>query len=316
MSRRIAPGIMTGLLALALHGEPASAQAAPEGLVWMALNDINGDAFDPDDPTNRPALVTTPPEGMIRAVEVNGDDRPDWLVDYGRSGLSRFCGTGGCTQKLYVSGGDTGYRRAFDNQALAFDVIVRNGETRIEARVHSLHCRPERAECLFAWAWDEGEGRLVERPARDGETVLEDGGFDPVDIAAQNLPDILPEDLSPAWFGGRLTCADQSDAGFETRRPAFRSVPDLNGDGRRDWIEIPALCPMLEGAQTQFSVWTTTPAGGLETTYVSPMEHYPAVDIGSTPATLLSRPLCDDDATCEPVRLRWDAGEGRFNPET
>ena len=38
------------------HGA-ASAQTPPEGIVWLALRDLNAREFDPNDPTNRPPVV-------------------------------------------------------------------------------------------------------------------------------------------------------------------------------------------------------------------------------------------------------------------
>ena len=176
--------VVVFLLALAA---PACAQTPPEGLVWMALNEINADSFDRNDPTNRPPLVERVPDGMLRPVDVSRDDVTDWIVDFGAAGLSSFCGTGGCWRILYVSGGDAGFVRAFDAQALAFDVVQRGGETRVEAHVHHLHCRPGQEECWFAWTWDADLNRLVERPAADGLTLLEGGGFDPIDkLRAEN----------------------------------------------------------------------------------------------------------------------------------
>lgn len=288
----------------------ASAQTPPEGLVWMALNEINAGYFDRDDPTNRPPLVTRVPDGMLRPVAVSPDGRTDWIVDFSAAGLSRFCGTGGCARVLYVSGGDTGFVRAFDAQALAFEVVERSGETRVEARVHDLNCRPGPGECWYAWVWDPALGRLVERPARDGATRLEGGGFDPIDPTHADIPDSLPAELSQAWFGGRKTCRVHTDDGVEVLRPAFQSVADINGDGRRDWIETPAAC--LEEDAAGFKLWATSPDGGLVVVYESDADRYPSVDIATTPATVLVNPPCGEGEACPDTPLRRDGRTGRF----
>lgn len=303
------------LMLAALAAAAASgvyAQTPPEGLVWMALNEINADPFDRDDPTDRPPLVTRVPDGMLRAVDVSPDGRTDWIVDFGAAGLSAFCGTGGCTRVLYVSGGDTGFVRAFDAQALAFDVVERGGETRVEARVHHLNCRPGQDECRFAWTWSPELTRLVERPAADGLTRLEGGGFDPVDRRRADIPDSLPVELSRAWFGGRLACEDHSDNGFATLRPEFRSIPDIDGDGRRDWIEIPPVCAEQNAGVERFALWVTASDEALEQVYQSGPERYPSIDIATTPATVLENPACGYDEPCPDTRLRWNAGRSRF----
>lgn len=154
---RVLTGAIAGLV-LGLAATAVEAQTPPEGLVWMALRDINDASFDRDDPTNRPPLVTAPPEGMIRAVDVSQDGRPDWLVDYQPSGPNQYCGTGGCLQRLYISDED-GLVRAFDAQALGLTVRP-DGE--VEAWVHHSYCRGEDWECRFRFRWDAGERRLVQ----------------------------------------------------------------------------------------------------------------------------------------------------------
>jgi hypothetical protein len=149
-------GLMIGLAALAACGA-AKAQTPPEGIVWLALRDINAYAFDRDDPTNRPPLVTEVPEGMIRAVDVSHDGRPDWLLDYEPSGLNGYCGTGGCLKRLYVSV-DDGYARAFDNQALRLVVLP---DRQVEAWVHPIYCADDTRDCRYRFGWSP-EGRRLE----------------------------------------------------------------------------------------------------------------------------------------------------------
>ncbi len=290
----------------------ASAQTPPEGLVWMALNEINADHFDRDDPTNRPPLVTRVPDGMLRPVDVSPDGRTDWIVDFGAAGLSAFCGTGGCARILYVSGGDTGFVRAFDAQALALEVVERGGETRVEAQVHHLNCRPGQEECWFAWTWDSALNQLVERPAADGLTRLEGGGFPPIDRLRADIPDSLPAELSRAWFGGRLGCADHSDDRVSILRPEFRSIPDIDGDGRRDWVEIPPACVAQDAGVDRFALWVTAGDESLEPVYMSGPERYPSIDIATAPATVLENPACGYGEACPDTPLRWDAGQRRF----
>jgi hypothetical protein len=162
---------------------PAQAQAVaqaspPEGIVWMALRDINAAWYDPDDPTNRPPLVTTPPEGMIREVVVSNDGRPDWLVDYEAAGLAHFCGTGGCLKRLYVSLGD-GYVRAFDRQAFELVIGGRPDGVGIDARVHHLYCADDNRDCRYSYEWDGDARRLIER-SNTSVRPMEGEGFTPV----------------------------------------------------------------------------------------------------------------------------------------
>lgn len=55
--------------------------------------------------------------GFIQSADFNGDGRPDFLVDEGRIECSGspplFCGSGGCSWALYLSG-PGGYRKVLD----------------------------------------------------------------------------------------------------------------------------------------------------------------------------------------------------------
>lgn len=149
-------------LLLSLAG-PTAAQTPPEGIVWLALADINGARVHADDPTSHPPLAAAPPPGMITAIDLSPDGRPDWLVDYEAAGDARWCGTGGCRKRLYVSHGD-GHVRAFDAQALALAVVGAGEGRRLEARVHHLYCVEDRGACLYTYAWDAEAGGLTLRP--------------------------------------------------------------------------------------------------------------------------------------------------------
>ena len=138
---------------------------APEGLAWMAIRDINAVYDDDAEPMNRPPVVLTPPKGMIRAVDVSHDGRPDWLVDYGASDTNAYCGTGGCLLRLYVSAGDD-YIQAMDAQVLRLTFA----DDGVQAQAHPALCR-DRDPCLLAWRWDEAGGRLTPTPASDGRPV-------------------------------------------------------------------------------------------------------------------------------------------------
>ena len=159
-------GPALGALLLLGAAAPASAQTPPATLTWMVLNEINSAYFDRTEPFNRPPLVTRVPDGVIRAVDVTHDGKPDWLIDYTDSGLM-YCGTGGCLRTLYVSDGDD-YLMAFDEQSHTFDLSRRGGETVIEAQVHHVFCGSAGDDCAFAWTWDAGIWRhdIVDRTIR------------------------------------------------------------------------------------------------------------------------------------------------------
>ncbi|MFN3670239.1 MAG: hypothetical protein ACK4VY_13105 [Brevundimonas sp.] len=314
------PIAFLGLAVLATAAvAPARAQTPPEALTWMVLDEINSAYFDRTEPFNRPPLVTRVPEGVIRPVDISHDGKPDWLIDYTDSGLM-YCGTGGCLRTLYVSDGDD-HVMAFDEQTHTFELSSRGGETVIEVEVHHVFCGAAGDDCAFAWTWDPVLKQLVERPNAAGVTLLgNDGGFAPLGARDDGRPveDGLPAELSAVWHGARLTCASTDDDGFRVFRPAFKSVPDLNGDGRRDWLaRLPDPCPgdLHEEVQAQpFRVWLTGPDGSLAEAWTSAPDHWALIDIATTPARLVSNPSCGIGTACPDRRLRWDAAASTFVP--
>lgn len=303
---------------MALAGS-AVAQDPPEALVWMALNEINSDYFDRAEPMNRPPIVTEVPDGMLTAVDVSHDGIADWLVSYDEAG-SGWCGTGWCLKTLYVSTDADNYVMAFDEQALDFAVVERDGETRVLANVHHTFCVPDNWDCQYAYAWDETLMRLVERPNGAGITLLRGGGMDPLGNNREpNQPrDDMPEDIALAWWATRMTCQAYIDDGFETRRAEVWDVADLNGDGVRDWIfQRPSVCqdnPDMEVEQPGFQVWLSGEGGTFMEAYQSEPNHWVDVDIARTPAYLISNPACGYGEECPNQRMSWDAGQERFVP--
>lgn len=306
-----------GAVLLLAAAAPATAQTPPEALTWMVLNEINSAYFDRTEPFNRPPLVTRVPDGVIRPVDVTHDGKPDWLVDYTDSGLM-YCGTGGCLRTLYVSDGDD-YLMAFDEQTHTFDLSTRGGETVIEAEVHHIFCGSAGDDCAFAWTWDPALKQLVERPTAAGVSLLgNDGGFAPIGERESSRPveDRLPAELSEVWHGNRMTCPSTDDDGFRVFRPTFKEVPDLNGDGRRDWlVRLPDPCPrdVYEEVQARpFSVWLTGADGRLSEAWTSEPDHWAMIDIATTPALLVSNPACGTEPACPNRRLRWDSRSSTF----
>ena len=83
---------------------------SPEGLVWMAIRDINAVYGEDVEPMNRPSSNDEAAGGH------DPRGRPDWLVDYEPSGVNSVCDTGGCLRRLYVSVDDQDYMQVMDAQ--------------------------------------------------------------------------------------------------------------------------------------------------------------------------------------------------------
>ncbi|QDH72925.1 hypothetical protein [Brevundimonas sp. M20] len=297
----------------------ARAQTPPEGFVWYVLNALNGFYLDVDDPTNRPPLVTEIPDGVLEPVEVSGDDRTDWLIRWPDS--TQFCGTGGCRATLYLSGED-GFIRAFDRQALRFEVKTVDGEVRVEAALHHLYCDSGRNECLRAWAWEPAAGRLQERPSSDGISRLTIVA--PVDLGEEAdgspiLPDWTPSTLEEIRFHSRVWRPATTEEGPSLCQAELFDTPDVNGDGLRDWVFTPA--GECDGEpESGFQVWVTMGpgpgpqgrGGPVALAYTAPPERWAEYEVSERPAMLMVVAPCGEGADCGGIPLRWNASTGRL----
>lgn len=162
--------VLAASAALALSGCAMMAETQakpPAGLSWYVISQINDFYNDPEDPTNRPPLLSAPPQGVVTAVDVNGDGVNDWVVKWPES--AQFCGTGGCRYTVYLTHGRN-LVRIFDRQSLdglAFSMV--QGEARFEGGFHHGSCGDQRDDCRLAWGLDVDQRKLVPRPSANGD---------------------------------------------------------------------------------------------------------------------------------------------------
>lgn len=116
---------------------------------------------------------------------------------------------------------------------------------------HHLNCPSAREVCRLAWAWDTVSGSLTERPSADGEAVISGFGEATVDLGDSEGRPVLPAGIPAAvldrHLAGRRACGSPDEADdFTVSYPAVASTPDVNGDGKRDWVlEAPSACEGL-----------------------------------------------------------------------
>lgn len=301
------------------QSRPLDAETPPEGIVWRVLNEINTYFYDIDDPTNRPPLVTQVPDGVLTPVEINGDGLADWLISWPQE--IAFCGTGGCARTLYVSGAPipgaedqaTGFTRALDRQALELSIETVAGEVRLEALVHHALCADGRSECRFAWAWDEGARRLVQRPSSDGRTAIQGFGVAPVDDVDPSTA-WLPSELATVWEDSKLVCPASWEAtGYEVLRAEINSIPDINGDGRLDWLAaLPAPCDSGSALRPP-QVWVTAGEEAVVLAWQAASGDV-EVNLDRQPATLTWLTDCGAMTGCARQPLRWDSAGRTLRP--
>ncbi|WGM30814.1 hypothetical protein KKHFBJBL_01048 [Brevundimonas sp. NIBR11] len=157
----------------------AQTSAPPAGLSWYVISQLNSFYDDPEDPTNRPPLLTEPPAGVVRAMDVNGDGANDWVVDWPEG--AQFCGTGGCRYTVYLTHGQN-LVRVFDRQVLdGLTFSMADGEPRFEGSFHHGSCNDRRDDCRLAWGLDSTTRTLVPRPSANGDTFSSRDEEGPID---------------------------------------------------------------------------------------------------------------------------------------
>ena len=284
----------------------------------MVLNEINAAYFNRTEPMNRPVLVEKVPEGVITPVDISHDGVPDWIVDYTDSGLI-YCGTGGCLRSLYVSIPDNGYVLAFNAQIYDFVITTRGRETVIDTTVHQVMCWPLNDKCAYSFAWDLDLQRLVERPNIRNETLIS-SSFGTLAVPEEDAPQVpegAPGFLQARWRQTAAACPSTvSEGAFNIVHAKIDSIPDLAGDGVRDWQYIEANdCDRGDGtmgAAKPFMIYLERVNGDAILAFTSQPGEHPVYDIATRPAELISNPDCGFDQPCRDERLKWDAVSTRF----
>lgn len=319
------PPLAAVLLALTLPGAAlAQTVTPPEGFTWLVLKGLNDLHDDPEDPTNGPPIVTEVPDGVLKPIDINHDDRTDWLIDWPEE--TSVCGTGGCLKSLYVSGPD-GFTRALERQVLEFDIRTVGEEVRIEAMVHHGECPSQEVagdwDCRYAWAWDEQARALIPRPTRGGGSIMDGAGappVEPIEIDGRTPPPVnLPEPIAALWESAKVVCAaDWAETGQYALRPTIGRLPDVDGDGLADWsVVLPRDCDAApEGGVL---IWRAGTDNSATPIYEGATAARFRTDLSTSPATVSVSTDCQvgGDGAGEPCRyvsLHWNAVTRRLEP--
>ncbi|RYF89633.1 MAG: hypothetical protein EON95_18430 [Caulobacteraceae bacterium] len=270
------------------------------------------------DPANVPARLKIAPPAMFKQVDVNGDRLADWQVSFEKApNPSMFCGTGGCKIQLYASQADGSYRLVFDSLFREFALKGPKSGRYVDVDFHGSACGGYGVTpCPRRYGWDAALGRFVERPDSEGRTLLVFGSRNPVETPLNAAP---PE--IAAQVARRDSLCRAAGGTFATNEADYADLPDLNGDGRRDWIvgtwdscnfegDIPDDAPLLPTTVLVTGPGGLTPA--LEGVFTW------QIDIARSPARFDTIERNDDcsteDATCKITPMAWDAASRTLVP--
>jgi len=295
---------LSGALAGAAAARPAPPAPAPPVLVRAILADLGDDSK---------GVTASRVRRGLKPVDVDGDGRADYRFDKQALGPG-WCGTGGCWIQLWLGRGAAAPLKILDAQAREIGFRTVRGERIVDLDLHGSACHTFGAhECPVSFRWDRGLGRLVETATRDGTGIVR---FLPTVEGIDGTP---PPAVAAAARAAVQTCTRAG--GNAPDGPAAMTVPDVDGDGARDWVLPDFYCDLPEGAsQAAPGMTLFASAGRPSRPAVAATAARLDIDSASVPAAVYAVDLAscpEDDATprpCRRKRLAWDGAKKRFAP--
>lgn len=215
------------------HTQAASPPATLVGIVKARVEAEATEGMTPEeiaDPSVLPPAYRQAPAAMFRKVDLDGDGRPDWRVDYEKApNPSFFCGTGGCRTELYLALPDGSFRLVFGATVRDFRLSGPARARVLDIDFHGSACGGYGVDpCPRRYGWDGAA--FVERPNARGQSLLNYGAVPAVPPAPETLPEGVLAELS------RRAEVCKAAGGGYSPEGAVTGIPDIDGDGRRDWV--------------------------------------------------------------------------------
>ena len=253
----------------------------------------------------------------IRPIRIDADGLTDYAVDWERFTFAAWCGTGGCRYQLWrgVTGGMP--QIVFDRQVREVKQRKVGRDVVFDFDFHGSVCGGYGVElCPASFSWDAKAGRMVERVPRRGDgTIRYVSPFDGID---DKRPGSVADRLSAQKaecqaMGGRTG----EEEGGENLFFTATSIPDVDGDGARDWAMIGNVCSFegdRESIDLPDEIWAT--AGAVERPALAVSAVNLKISVATQPATVrrvLAAEECQIYSTekgaklCPSITLRWDA---------
>jgi len=199
------------LSAIARAAEPPAAIVADSRAI------LSEDPFNPNYQTGK---------GFYKNVDVNGDGKKDWIADFMHAQSSYYCGAGGCPLRAWVfEPSDQSWRLEVERRHLGYE-LPRPGAINIQ--VHGTYCGGSGSDsCRLDYIWDGASKTFIQAPGKDGAPTII---WPPRPVREDEPPSIV-------WAAqSAFSTACVSKGGTPDVENSLTSIPDLNGDGVRDWV--------------------------------------------------------------------------------
>jgi hypothetical protein len=279
MRRLSIAAVLTGMALLTM----GASAGPPAWLVDHVREEINDGFHDPDDPDSRP--LREPGTKMFKRVDINGDRIADWKVDFQNE--PGWCGTGGCRVELWLGRTSGGLTPVWDEGVREFRLKPGKEGATIDVDFHGSACGGAGVSpCPRRYIWDIAEGAFLPVVNKKGDGFLAGLPVSPLELTLNNAPaEVQAEARAMAALcraaGGHMDDEDM----------AVTRLPDLNGDGTRDWAIGSQYAQCEEPtdaavAPLALEIMVSAPDGRFTLAWGA-REPEIAFDISTTPATML-----------------------------
>jgi hypothetical protein len=293
------------LLPVILASSPASAGPPPPASVVEAI--VADSSEGGDHPTARQVQLG------LRPVDIDGDGRPDYLFSKQALGAG-WCGTGGCWTQIWLDRSPARPLKIFDGQVREVR-FRRAGAVRIvDFDLHGSVCHTVGAHaCPASFSWDARLGRLVEAAAPNGKNIVR---FVRPTGAADGSP---PPAVTAAFRAALEACTKSGGSTADPEGPL--TVPDVDGDGIRDWVVPEFYCDLPEGRSAKMPPMSLfASAGHPSEPVLAASAPRLEIDAAATPAAVSTVDLdtCSPEAMkpqdCRRHRMVWSPQQKRLVP--
>ena len=227
---RIALGVF---LSLALVGS-AEAKSRPQAPALTGERLYIAQMVGKERSEGRDRLTPARLARAITVIDIDHDGIDDYAVDYDAADHSSWCGTGGCDFELWRGTAHGHPVRVWNEMVREHKIVQRNGESVFDFDFHGSNCGTFGAEaCPASFAWDAKAGRMIERPTPTGDTTVR--LIDPLPLKAGQVP----ANIRAVSLAASKKC-EAGGTSDEADLPV--SIPDIDGDGVRDWSLTIAVC--------------------------------------------------------------------------
>jgi hypothetical protein len=250
----------------------------------------------------------------LKPVDIDGDGRPDYLFSKEALGAD-WCGTGGCWTQIWLDRSPSHPLKIFDAQVREVRFRRAGAAPIVDFDLHGSVCHTFGAHaCPASFRWDGRLGQLVEAAAPNGRGVVR--FLRPIE-AADGSP---PAAVTTAFRAAIEACTNSGGSAADPERPL--TVPDIDGDGLRDWIVPEFYCDVPEGRSAKpppMSLFAS--AGNAAQPVLAMSAPRLEIDAAATPAAVSTVDLesCSPEAmeprACRRHRLVWSPRERRLVPQ-